>query len=303
MARVAAAVGRIERDMLAAARRDLVDTPPAGARFALREDDPRRAQVRPHPRFFAKLGVPERSVRADFVSLQRKHPDDFADWQAARSHVEAVLGAPDYALPGNQGGNVVLIRREDSDRLVAVRLETRGTDPDYWVRSAYVMTKGQLDRQFEAIRRQGGTPELLAFSRLPETNDQAAPTTPRDVAPADRLKDVARGGRGGKPRFSLRDTTTGAPPFYSALLRGIEDVKLGKAPPAQWQGIVRNLSQKGVKAEEIEWLGLNEWRLRLRSVRFWWSRRRRTSRRRGYRALRPQAGRRRGPARRSDDRS
>lgn len=47
--------------------------------------------------------------------------------------------------------------------------------------------------------------------------------------------------------------------FYSALERGIEAVTLNKAPARQWMGIINNLASKGVRKEEVEWTGINEW--------------------------------------------
>ena len=54
-------------------------------------------------------------------------------------------------------------------------------------------------------------------------------------------------------------TPAPAPPFYSALTRGVEAVKIGRGPREQWLGIVRNLVQKGVKQAEIEWSGIETW--------------------------------------------
>lgn len=48
-----------------------------------------------------------------------------------------------------------------------------------------------------------------------------------------------------------------APPFYSAVLRAVENVKLTKAPAVQWLNTLRNVP--GVKPEEMEWLGLSDW--------------------------------------------
>jgi len=45
-------------------------------------------------------------------------------------------------------------------------------------------------------------------------------------------------------------------PFFSALFEGLGDVKVTKGPAAQWRGIVSNLTQKGVKQEEIDWSGI-----------------------------------------------
>lgn len=46
-------------------------------------------------------------------------------------------------------------------------------------------------------------------------------------------------------------------PFYSALTRGVEGLKLDKATPGQWEATVRNMP--GVKAEERAWVGLDDW--------------------------------------------
>lgn len=50
-----------------------------------------------------------------------------------------------------------------------------------------------------------------------------------------------------------------APVFYSALTRAIEAINQPKAPAAQWQSIIKNLTAKGVKQEEIDWSGVQDW--------------------------------------------
>jgi GGDEF domain-containing protein len=50
-----------------------------------------------------------------------------------------------------------------------------------------------------------------------------------------------------------------APTFYSALSRAIDGIQTKKAPAVMWKGMIKNLSQKGVKPDEIEWTGVNEW--------------------------------------------
>lgn len=62
----------------------------------------------------------------------------------------------------------------------------------------------------------------------------------------------------GLPRAE-RDTMPVMPTFYSALTKGIEALPQEKAPSAQWQGIINNLRAKGVKQEEIDWSGVNDW--------------------------------------------
>lgn len=48
-----------------------------------------------------------------------------------------------------------------------------------------------------------------------------------------------------------------APPFYSAVERAITSSKQSKASPDQWLGMLKNMP--GVKPEEMEWLGLDDW--------------------------------------------
>jgi len=45
-------------------------------------------------------------------------------------------------------------------------------------------------------------------------------------------------------------------PFYSALTRAVEGAKTEKATPGQWMGTIKNTP--GVKAEEIEWSGVDQ---------------------------------------------
>ena len=47
------------------------------------------------------------------------------------------------------------------------------------------------------------------------------------------------------------------PPFYSALIRAVANTQTKSAPAAQWLATLRKTP--GVKAEEIEWSGLEEW--------------------------------------------
>lgn len=59
-------------------------------------------------------------------------------------------------------------------------------------------------------------------------------------------------GFGGSPRTEER-----GPMFYSALSRAVEKSPTTKAPAAQWKATIAN--SPGVKAEEIEWTGVNDW--------------------------------------------
>lgn len=59
------------------------------------------------------------------------------------------------------------------------------------------------------------------------------------------------------PRFSPRQDRDPAPVFYSAVERALQGAKLEKAAPGQWLGTIKNLP--GVKPEEVQWLGLEDW--------------------------------------------
>jgi hypothetical protein len=52
---------------------------------------------------------------------------------------------------------------------------------------------------------------------------------------------------------------TQTPTFYSALEKQITDLPQGKGSPEQWAGIIKNLTQKGVKQEELDWTGVEDW--------------------------------------------
>jgi diguanylate cyclase (GGDEF)-like protein len=49
------------------------------------------------------------------------------------------------------------------------------------------------------------------------------------------------------------------PVFVSSLTEAIGRMMQATAPAATWKGAINNLTQKGVKAEEIEWSGVREW--------------------------------------------
>ncbi len=48
-----------------------------------------------------------------------------------------------------------------------------------------------------------------------------------------------------------------APPFFSALTRGVEGLKQDRATPGQWIASIKNMA--GVKAEERAWSGVEDW--------------------------------------------
>ena len=70
---------------------------------------------------------------------------------------------------------------------------------------------------------------------------------------------AGRAERQGAGRSVLGSTRTvsPAPVFYSQLLREIEGSKQAAATPDQWMGLIRNM--KGIKAEELKWVGVEDW--------------------------------------------
>lgn len=57
-----------------------------------------------------------------------------------------------------------------------------------------------------------------------------------------------------EPKFQVPKAT---PTFYSAAFQAIGDINLKSAPVEQWRNTIKNL--KGVKKDELDWLGLDEW--------------------------------------------
>ncbi len=58
------------------------------------------------------------------------------------------------------------------------------------------------------------------------------------------------------PRFSAR---TPGELFFSELSRQVERATMKQAAAGAWKSYIKALTSKGVKADEIEWTGINEW--------------------------------------------
>ena len=57
-------------------------------------------------------------------------------------------------------------------------------------------------------------------------------------------------------RFSTKET---GPRMYSELSRQVDKSTMKQAPAAAWKTFIKALTQKGVKPDEIEWSGVNDW--------------------------------------------
>lgn len=73
----------------------------------------------------------------------------------------------------------------------------------------------------------------------------------------DKLARLALDGLPGASELLYQsDITEVKPAFYSALTRAVESHTQQKGTPDQWIGILKNLTQKGIKSEEIELSGV-----------------------------------------------
>jgi hypothetical protein len=123
------------------------------------------------------------SVRSLLAQLANAADGAQLDLPCRRPCVDARNGGPSHAASfGTKANNYSL-----------PLLLARATIRPFLARLESDDGSGQLERILDAIRRQGGTPELLSLARLPETPVQAAPAAPYGDAPSDRLMKIARG--------------------------------------------------------------------------------------------------------------
>jgi N12 class adenine-specific DNA methylase len=85
----------------------------------------------------------------------------------------------------------------------------------------------------------------------------ADPATLRKIA-RDGLQAMARQGMQGDAAMAFSQPAAG-PKWYSALKQSIAGLSMGAAPAQGWKDSIKGLVAKGaVKADEIEWTGINE---------------------------------------------
>ena len=120
------------------------------------------------------------------------------------------------------------------------------------------------DRRSESLRHVGElgasfgrTPEAAGGHAAPGAVDLFGRRDPRLQAPSGerapeqlRLLEGERGFGEERERFI-------ASPFYSAIERAVSAAKQERAAPEQWLAMLKNTP--GIKAEEMEWLGLADW--------------------------------------------
>lgn len=164
--------------------------------------------------------------------------------------------APVNPVPTN-GGNVVssqiVVRRIRVPKNVAQRY---GIQEEMHAFRVSVARRGSdswsvVETMSESYRRNDDGSLQATFSKL---SDDAV-----DLPELRGIRNIARDmwqdAQMNQDQGSLFERAE--PTFYSALTRAAEDAKTTKAPAAQWLATLKNT--KGVKTEEIEWSGVEEW--------------------------------------------
>ncbi len=98
---------------------------------------------------FQRLDIKPLRVTADYITLDRKHQDQFTGPEDAKRHVESVLKNPTHILPGDVEGHRLIVRRDSTDKAVALDVVFKGGA--YRVQSAHVLTSGQLEAKLSKI--------------------------------------------------------------------------------------------------------------------------------------------------------
>lgn len=156
---------------------------------------------------------------------------------------------------GAEGAGQARTPEEIADRLLAGATATLAND--WKIRRSRVAGENRLeligpDYRHEAeLGRHGVFVERIAY-------------TPRYFIPTDRAATAIEAITKNRPVTSVEDPggarfspRSDASPFFSALTRGVEALKVTKATPGQWEATIRNMP--GVKPEERAWVGVDDW--------------------------------------------
>ena len=203
------------------------------------------------------------------------------EWWHALDNYFGKQSGTEYQTEQNKGttpvrSEMVEAFKEITKAIRETGMVIRANELDSTRSKAYWSTTRELPaRAFESYliyksKEAGGKNDYLANIISPETWDQTRNDYPYPtheemadkIAPAfdhffQTLK-VREGENGNQVMFQYADKNP-SPTFYSALTREIENVQQGKAPARQWEGIIDNLKNKGVKQEEIDWSGVKDW--------------------------------------------
>jgi hypothetical protein len=185
---------------------------------------------------FLKAGTPSPAT----VTADTNHP-------LGPAYIDARTKAASYA---RWLGQLDAKRREDAKTSEPVRVLQQARDA--------ILNKvgGVEDRLTKTGAARLADIRSQLDARLNPVGDNADMANVRAamVREHQRMADAASVSKG--PQFSPKQRDEDNKPFFSALQRGVEDLKMDKAPPGQWEATIKNLP--GIKSEEIAWSGLNE---------------------------------------------
>lgn len=155
--------------------------------------------------------------------------------------------------PADQAGNAA--RGSDQGGLPKGATETAAADlsgRDHVAQGLGQKTRNLSRRSLEAPEEQmaagvGADAQEIREQRGTGSQPLAQTKQARETGPSDSKPDIALGmSAPAKPAW-----------YYSAVGRAVEAAKQEKAAPNQWLGMLKN--SPGVKPEEMEWLGLEDW--------------------------------------------
>lgn len=104
---------------------------------------------------FDRLGIKQGNVFADYTALYNKHPEYFPGGaEDVKAHVERVMQAPEYILPGMTKNHRLLVRVNGENKAVAIEIKLKGGK--YRIERALNLTTAQLKWKIRKANQQGG---------------------------------------------------------------------------------------------------------------------------------------------------
>ncbi len=133
-------------------------------------------------------------------------------------------------MPAEHPNSRLIVRKLAGDRAIVprvVRSAAKGA-PQYWVRSAMILKEGPLAQKVAAVRRRGGTPEMVVLSSSCATLLHPAP---HGAFRQDREENVGEEGEKNKDR---RYSVTERGALTRSRLRHGPRPATGRSPTSCW---------------------------------------------------------------------
>ncbi len=167
----------------------------------------REVRVPAAEELFRRVNVKNGPIFADYINLQRKHPEEFAQPGKVKQYVEYVADDPTHIIPAAKPEYTMLIRRNGKDRVAVVKFELKGGK--YRVRSAYTLDQGQLERKL-GNQQEGSQGPHVPGSDQPEPKPSPGrATAPSDAESVDSTDSIQR--REEKPESKPASSTKSQP--------------------------------------------------------------------------------------------